>query len=797
MARRDLWKMDYQTVGKFRPFLTAEQKRAAGVRAVWAAVAWSAVLGVSVGGAAGGGAWGRLVEPGPSTAGAVVPVDAVEREIAELAAVVGDEGAVQARRDDAARRLVSRIGGRQGERIRVTLLEALINVQNRGGQLATARALVWLDSWGGGAGGDTGANGAGGIGGGFVAPLNALLGADRQTTEAAAQAMANFQDTPQVTGLLLRFLNGGGGTAKPELSRVAVVRALAAVPEKPVAEALVKLVGNRAESDLIREAASESLSDLAGRAQGATNAAGWEKWWAEASRLTDEEFRRVSQAARSGRLTSWRYRYEQLSDELSMLLLEGHRLIPESQRAERLIRLLRSTQPAIRAAGVRIALGDALEARAVPQAAREAIRQMVGDESPTVRLEVANALRSLNDAAALDPLLTQLRQETDAEVRAAMVSALGPIRDVRSLPALLELLDGAQGRSALAAAEALERMGIEIRKDSAMADVVATRLREVLSERDGGEELRAAAMEALVPLRRRDVLPLAQAELQPTSSTRMRRAALRLLAELRDADTGPLIAATLEDPSSDAGVRLEAVAALGAIPTFEYAETISRRLSVGVEPDAVVRARAWAVLSELFGQANREQLADWSQRFRDDPPRRLVVLTALAAELRSPGDEGPLAVCRQQQGETLLLLGRPADAVVPLREALEIWQGKGARNQYTEVLQTRTLEALLQSRQYGEAAGFAQREIARVGDDEGLIAPKLTAEIARLADAGEIPAANLLLSEVRRMRPELGAAYQPALAKLDERLRGPTTLPTSPTTQTTQPASTSRPAGPP
>lgn len=724
----------------------------------------------------------------------------MSKDLTVLVEMMRDENVPQVRRDDAAKRLVSRMGGPEGERVAALLQTTLVNVQNRGGQLAAARAMVLADH----------------PDPAFIAPLNALLGVDRPLTEAASEALANFRDAPQVAGLLLKFLEegagSGGGTAvggvgggvgggRSELLRVTVVRALAGVPDKRVAEALVAMLSDRGESELMREAAAESLSELAGRSYVGPDVGLWKAWWAESSKLTDSEFRQVAQANRSARMTRWRNQYERLSDEVSVALVEGYRQVAESAKADRLLQLLRSSEPAIRAAGVRIALGDVLEARAVPAAAREELRQMVGDSSVVVRLEVAGALRSLNDAAALEPLLTQLRQEKDPGVRAAIVAALGPIRDVRAVGALLGVLAD-EGRAAVAAAEALAPLGVEIRKQQALADEVADRLRGVLvGERvGGGEELRAAALEALIPLRRREVIPLAQSLLDPAGSARMRRAALRLLGELHDPDTAASIVASMEDVSSDASVRMEAVAALGAIPTFAHAEALYRRLDEKTEPDAAVRARAWSELSGLFAQANREQLADWSQRLKGDPARLLVVLSALAGKLQNPGDEEALAVFRQQQGETLLLLDRPAEAVRPLQDALAIWEGKGARNEYTHALQVKLLEAMIKGRQFSDAAGFASKVLGLPGVDEGQIGSMLVNEIKRLADQGEIPAATLLLSEVRKMERAVPAAFQPTLAELNARLVGPSTLPSTrgavgPTTAATRAATTQSAGG--
>lgn len=697
--------------------------------------------------------------------------DRIERDLRELGAVLADESAAQSRRDEAARRLVSRKSAAStpeaeavvGPLARELLGAALVNVSSRGGQLAVARALAQQ------AEPDPA----------FIAPLNALLGNDRQLTEAAATALANYTGSPQVPGLLLAFAASG---QRPEASRVAVIRAVGAMPEKQVAEGLLGLM-EQGESEAIRLAAASALGDLTGLPQFGTDAARWASWWAQAQRLTEVEFRAQVSLTRAAQHNRLRQRFDQLTEELSSLIPDGYRHVPESERADRLLRLLRSSQPSIRQLGVRIVLSDVLEARPVPQAAREALRQMVGDSSRAVRLEVAMALRSINDAAALEPLLTQLPQETSPEVRASIASALGPIRDVRAAEALVGLLADPEIRVAEAAAESLTALGPELRRSEVMAQSVAMVLRDTLSGRaaePGGEVLRAGLLEALVPLRRREMIPLAQSMLEPGQPVRVRRAAIRLLGELRDPNTAESIRAVLESADTEPGLRLDAVVALGTLPTFDQAEVLYRRTLPEVEPDATVRGRAWLLLSDLFDLANRQQLKAWSERLRGDGARQLVVLSALADQLRNPGDDEALALVRGEQGEVLLGLDRAAEASILLRQSLEYWRGRGAVNEYVAGLCLSALEALLRSRQYAEAAGLASRSITELDPPGQRLGERLLEEVGRLAVEEEKEAASLLLAEIRRAELPLSEPLRERLAGLLERVNGvPATQPTT------------------
>lgn len=676
--------------------------------------------------------------------GQVGQADRVERDLRELGALIVDESASQARRDEAARRLVARkaeaasawAGAVVVELARELLLTALVDVSSRGGQLAVARALA--QQW------DPDPV--------YIAPLNALLGGDRQLTEAAATALATYTTSPQVPGLLLGY---AGQPQRPEALRVAVIRSLGAMPERSVAAGLLELATAPASSPAVRAACLASLADLTGMPQLGESVERWAAWWEDVQRLSDVEFRGYVARTRASHQLRLRQRLEQLNDEVALLLPEGYRQLPEAERSERLLRLLRSGQPSVRAAGVRMVLSDVLEARGVAVPVREALRQMVGDSSRSVRLEVATALRSINDASALDALLTQLPQESSAEVRSAIAAALGPMRDVRATDALLALLGDADVRVAESAAEAMASLAPEIRRNPGMSDAVAIALRSHLLGR--GQEsanLRAALLEALVPLRRRELLPLLPELLAPEQPPRVRRAAVRLLGELSDPSTGGLLTAVLASSPADATLRLEAITALGSLPTFEHADTLDRYSRDETEPDAAVRARAWSLLAEQFQRANRQQLRAWVDRLVGQPARQLEALTALADQLRNPEDEEALSLVLADRGRRLLELERAAEAVVPLRESLAYWLRRGANAPYVAELAKLTMDALLRSRQYAEVVGLLMMMAGGGTSDANAgvdLAGRVVEHAGRLSDDGERAELALLVEELSRV----------------------------------------------
>ncbi|QYO66145.1 HEAT repeat domain-containing protein [Leptolyngbya sp. 7M] len=69
-----------------------------------------------------------------------------------------------------------------------------------------------------------------------------------------------------------------------------------------------------------------------------------------------------------------------------------------------------------------------------------ALRPLLSDRMPFVRREAAYALGKIGNWSATEPLITALDRERDAEVRLAIIIALGNIGDIESMPILNNIL---------------------------------------------------------------------------------------------------------------------------------------------------------------------------------------------------------------------------------------------------------------------------------------------------------------------------------------------------------------------
>jgi HEAT repeat protein len=104
-----------------------------------------------------------------------------------------------------------------------------------------------------------------------------------------------------------------------------------------------------------------------------------------------------------------------------------------------------------------IAVTD-LEEQGGPEAVRYLIKALGDPEFVSIRWRAAIALGDLGDRAAVEPLLTALRDEND-HVREEAADALGRIGDPVAVPALIQSLKDPQRGVRLRALSALVRIG--------------------------------------------------------------------------------------------------------------------------------------------------------------------------------------------------------------------------------------------------------------------------------------------------------------------------------------------------
>ena len=687
----------------------------------------------------------------PATANAPLPdpQTMLQQDMDRLSARLSDDATTQADRDEAARRLVLRHTGPAN----AILNRILQTAGNRAGQLAVAKALAvdpYPDPQ-------------------FINPLFALIGVDRTLTDAAMQALSAYKGNSEVFPRLASL-----ATASPQReTRLAAIRTLGSSIEKRAAEILVNLLIDNAESPIIRSAAADALVAMTGMEQFGRDANHWQQWWTDNHDLSEAQWRANLLDNRAIRYDQMQLRLGQMRDELQSLLFSQYQAMPDAQRPEALLRYLRSSEPAIRAVGARIVYNDKLNNRAIPAPIKQQLRQMIGDSAPEVRMEVARAIRVINDPEALQPLLAQLALEPDEQVRAEIAQALTPIGDIRAVEPLLQLLEDPSPKVAEAAARALRELGPPAREKSPqLASRIGAALRQVVETRTDplDQSLRESCVEAMVVLRDPSLRDIFYNLLRPQEPPAIRRAALDGLGEYRDPKVVDRIVQVLLNDREEA-VRLAAVRALEKCATFEIAPTLYQQLDPGNESSSKVRDAVWNLLQLLFPEAPKDALPEWAQRFNDQPERRLIILKALAEKQVKDKDEEPLAYTRENIGQVYMRLNQPAEAAAYFKLALDHWRSRQDKGMVTQGLIRQTLEALLRSRQYEAAVQFAAPLLKEDPTYQEIIGAQIRAEANNLLQDEEFAEVVNLVAEADKMSPPLDSRYTSVLHSLSDQAK--------------------------
>ena len=725
----------------------------------------------------------------PATSASTVPTTASALTAADPASVLRGGSVTQAERDEAARRVLMQ----HTPASRKVILAALSDASNRDAQLSAARAIA-LDS-------DPDRS--------FINPLFDLIGQPR-TTDAGIQALANFRTAPEVARRLVALATD---RQQREATRVAAIRAVGSMPNKPAARTLMDLFNAEAEPASIHGAAAAALSDLTGSSLVRSDPAFWQKWWAENEPKADAQFERDLLDARSARLLRLQNRFERFANEQRTILEELYQRAAERDKEPILLRYLRSSEPETRALGARLVADDFKQTRPITPAVRDQLRAMVADNASQVRIAVAQTLLLLNDAQALDALLAQLAREPDPDVRMEIARALQPMRDRRVIEPLVKLLRDPSPAVAEVAARALassDDLAPLIRNDPQLANLVAAELSQALARASGAgnTSLRAAIIDAMGALRSTNLRKVYNDLLMnPREPVAVRRAALRALGQYgkqTQGDNWPAndIAESLYDP--DDGIRQEAVRALRNTADFGNASQLYELMQK--DPNRNVRDESWGVLRNLFTDASAPniQLAQYADRFKGDPEKRIEVLKVLAQRLSAAKDEEQLAAQQQNLGAEYMQLATRAaqrtdldaeareQAVIDNAEqadkyfdlALKHYRGKDPTDQgmATSNLIELRMDALLVSRQYKEAADFAAACIAANSQNMEAVGRKISAAADQLLQQKRLDEALQLIDSAKRMNPPLldpGAAIERIEAKIREQMQNQPAVPTS------------------
>ncbi len=624
------------------------------------------------------------------------PAVAARRDLEQQEQILNDPTLKQETREQAAARLVSR-STKEADQI----LMRSLRFGRQATQIAVAKALA----------SDPTPEAE------FIGPLGDLLGTG-QITDAAAQALATFRSDSEARQKLVQF--AGNTTNRPD-ERISAIRAMGKLADKSVAEQLVGLFSDN--SVLIRDAATDALIEMTGLTRYGRDVQQWMRWWQDNRNKSPGQWTTDLLTRNVRRTADLENKLLRLRKPAEAFIRELYTdaTVPEADRNAKIIKHLQSESEDVRAIAAHIVYERAARSASgkIPDPILEVLRGMIGDSSAEVRVEVALALGTAADTVAVSALLAQLQQEPEPEVRTAIIKAMGPSRDIKTLKPLLDLLKDPSFGVAKAAADALRDLGPDLRKpeNAERAEMVAQRLLDRLRgiEGVGSESLRVSVVEAMGGTGHKSAVMLTTYyALLNDQNPLVRIGSLRGLSIIGDPDSASALLRRLDDP--DRSVRMEAIKALGQTAGFEHANEIGKHLSEEREPDADVRDRVWEVLAKLCEKGSVTELKRLVAQFT--PPngrtdtavlrnRRLAIQTIIEAKLVDAGRDEDLAIHRQNLGETLALLEKYDEAAVKFREAADYWLAAKRRPDIVDHLVLQLMETLLRAGKYADAAKFA------------------------------------------------------------------------------------------
>jgi len=648
------------------------------------------------------------------------------------------------------------------------LLTILLEGKDMGARLAVAEAIAQTDR----------------ASARFVEPLLVLLGDSApELRQAAAAALANYKNSGVAARLGQVSRDGQASFAQ----RLSAIEALKRINDRTAIEPLIALLDDgNAE---IAAKAIEALHTVTGVDQGQEPAA-WKEWWRQNRSKTRYEWITDINEALSRRNNALRRELELLRGRLREALTQHYQVRPESERPNLLLTWLKDPFVEVRVLALDLALEAAADRRPLGSELAAQIRQMAADPAPDVRQAVMVLLRyppPHPDDAQL--IASRLSEETDSDVKQAILVTLGARGDRSVLDAVVGALSDASPAVAAEAAACLaslaDRGQVDASGLAAAGDVLRERLDTISPD---SWALRKRFIEAMSRLGDGQFREVFQADMVNGEHPAVRQAAVRGLSGLEGPQSIEPLVDALDDP--DVGVRLAAADAVGRVGGPAQLAVLFRRLEADREPAHEVRSQVWKSFLNILDSGDVEDGLTWLKRV--DPAQSNEWATRyleLAQTL-----EGKLA---DRPNELMTLLRQSAAAAAKLgksqlaaQRASAAYDLAVARNDpQADRLAAMAIEHWLRADQGTlaiDAAGKMLGNSSPARTDAVLTA--FCEHLDRLVAAGTGEQARVV---VQLMREGLGDLIE---GKWDRRLAELATRAT--TTRSAQPPAVTQPAGP-
>lgn len=558
----------------------------------------------------------------------------------------------------------------------------------------------------------------------FIQPLIDLLGhANVELRAAAARAIAEFprSDIPKKLGALI------GDPQTLPVKRMAAIDALAPnVHRRDVIEELIALLDRNLPE--VNSRVMTVLQPIAREPCG-QDATCWRGWWANESRLKEEERLTVQLQLYRDRAIGAQKDLDALRDSTKRheaalgarvldLLRNEYRQLPVEQRDAKVVEWLKEPLNDVVLGAIEIVKSRLADEGQRPDAAiRDALLQVLKDGAPVVRREALQILQNLNDPEVVQVLLARVESEDDVATRAGLYRALGKLATIDAIPFLVhEITDRTHcTECAREAALALGLIAAKPEAKSLLSSAVEPLRARYYATSFDDSALKSALLSAMAGVAD-ESFRLIFLDALESNDAAILRPAIRGLRAL--ADVSKLARLRTLTSDKDPLVRRAATEAIGVLARDDTDfESLIPRLNPAIEPSDVVRQAAWTGFLEWQKRRPLAERIKAAERLRDMPDLELRYLVDVSNDIETTeGARSELVALHERLANTFISQGKFAAAMPHLKEMY----GYQLANDPPSAVDVgvRWLEAMLRCSNPGELSELLNKLLADAKTDE-------------------------------------------------------------------------------
>jgi len=516
----------------------------------------------------------------------------------------------------------------------------------------------------------------------FMKPLmNILLSGDPELQAAAVSALGRYRDQ-KLREDLIRIASD---PKRLLAQRLPAIYTLGKFRTKETVASLIDILEaapqSKNDQPEIETACAKSLYDLTHVDLG-VNLDAWKSWWEQNKNKSTNQWLENQLDLVTTENRDLKKRLEQTEKSLIDILGKLYQVhsTNEADRIKLLQSYLSGILPAERRAGLEILMALITPKQPVPPELIPAIRDLIDDTDPGVRIACAKTLALIGDRQAVDAMFKQMDVESSPLVKQAMLMAIGQLGDknilqklIQQLNSPLEPISSGAGKAIAKIFQTQKNLSPEM-KDQTI-EALLKRYKQTSSDQTAlRQDLLSTMTDENVADKR--FLQIFQNDLG-SPDAEIRRFAAKGIAALHDENLTKLLVAQLND--TEPAVRAEiasGIASMSSDPSL--VDTLLSRISSNVEKDSQVRLATWNAILTMIKRWPIDQQLEWSLKLttRNEAVGSELLndlVNILYEQLTDQSATWPAerkVTVMVNFGSFLLKLNRPLDALKFFRQAV-------------------------------------------------------------------------------------------------------------------------------